>query len=234
MSADFSADARGRLWLLRTTECLTSVDGHAVRTKHPEERRLTRVATAAAVGQKLTMEQPLPQDQLTEANHYGVEPKAAARGALGSHSLVRAARRRAREAVPDDGEVRMVVEADLLQGTPTVQIRDHVRSTAASKALGSTQLSGCPGDFCGGHALCPIPLCMAMPPPLFFSWFFFFELLHDAAFRSGPSSRSRAPTFGARGNRGGGQTTTSRGMWRWRRPRTRVGRRPCRRRRRRR
>ena len=39
--------------------------------------------------------------------------------------------------------------------TTTMDLRQVASSAAASKALGSTQLSGCPGDFCGkgGHSV---------------------------------------------------------------------------------
>jgi len=33
--------------------------------------------------------------------------------------------------------------------TSTQELRNLAKSSAASKALGSTQLNGCPGDFCG-------------------------------------------------------------------------------------
>ena len=72
MTAEFLADGRGRVWLLRTTECLTSVDGPAVRGRDPGQLRGARVGGSAAVGQALTVA-PGNAAPPSEENHYGVE-----------------------------------------------------------------------------------------------------------------------------------------------------------------
>ena len=53
-------------------------------------------------------------------------------------------------AAPSSGELKEAHH----EPTTTMDLRQVASSAAASKALGSTQLSGCPGDFCGKERLC--------------------------------------------------------------------------------
>lgn len=148
MVTEFTVDIESRVWLLRTTQCLTSVDGMGVRTKPTQERKAQRTAQSSIVGQALTT--GTGADELSSSN-------------LGAtHSRVRAARRRERDKPPDEGEVQKIL-GDVKKTRPrrssqqhpsslpstTSDIREQSSSVAAAKALGSTQLAGCPGDFCG-------------------------------------------------------------------------------------
>jgi hypothetical protein len=170
LGTEFVSDAAtGRVWLHRVTECLTAVDGPAQRQRPEEEQRLSRVAVSMAVGQALTVDTKPDtgggektggsggSKDGASGGTYGVSVKAG----RGSNSEVRAARRRAREPVPDDEAVAKVlaeleereyvakvVTVDSLKKTSTSDVRALARSSAASKALGSSQLNGCPGDFC--------------------------------------------------------------------------------------
>ncbi len=105
MVTEFLVDAESRVWLLRTSECLLAADGPSVRTRPEAERQQGRKGAAVAVGDALTQAGGAPQKD--EANDYGV-PIAGKRG-LGANSEVRLARRRAREAVPDEEAVQRVL-----------------------------------------------------------------------------------------------------------------------------
>jgi hypothetical protein len=146
MVTEFTVDADSRVWLLRTTQCLTSVDGNGVRTKPAQERKAQRTAQATVVGQALTMA-TLPDE--TVPSSLG-----------GTNSRVRAARRRERDQPPDEEEIQKILgesskvnrRRDMPPGTiasTNSDIRKQATSSAAAQALGSTQLGGCPGDFCG-------------------------------------------------------------------------------------
>lgn len=162
MVTEFVVDASARVWLLRTTDCLIAVDGPAVVAKPSEDRRVARISASPAIGHALTMAGG--QRGGSEADNYGVDVK---RG-RGANSEVRAARRRARDPAPDEDAVQRVLAelapnelpapqapqaTQLGRKTSTLEVRDAAKSSAASLALGSTQLNGCAGDFCGERLL---------------------------------------------------------------------------------
>jgi hypothetical protein len=171
-ATEFSVDRQGRTWLLRTVACVTAVDGPAVARRGGGELKAARAAASSSVGQALTSAAASGSEELaTEAGGAaGGRRKHGVYGAAGGgNTEERALRRRARAGVPDEAAVqRVLAELDasaqrshLLRSGPgqeapceaheatsTLEVRQLASSAAASKALGSTQLSGCPGDFC--------------------------------------------------------------------------------------
>ena len=83
---------------MRTSECLLAADGPSVRTNPEEERQTQRKGAAVAVGDALTQAGGAPKRD--ESNGYGVA--VAGKRGVGANTEVRLARRRAREAVPDE------------------------------------------------------------------------------------------------------------------------------------
>lgn len=118
MVTEFTVDVVGRVWLHKTTETLTSVDGpssKALNSKqgNEEQRRANRTSGVSAVGKALTTDQPLKREELSEANHYGVDVGRSRGGGGGTkggvNTEVRAARRRARDAPPDEAAVQQIM-----------------------------------------------------------------------------------------------------------------------------
>jgi hypothetical protein len=170
MVCEFVTDpSLSRVWLRRTAECLTAIDGKKTTPKLTDhEQRLMRSTSAPQIGQVLT---------------NGMQPAAvfSTSTRVPGHVEERLQKRREREddSVDELAVQRVLDELELEQQQQQQQqqsssvassltkrkprrpvpsepledrrsnTKDLARSEAAAKALGSSQLSGCPGDFCG-------------------------------------------------------------------------------------
>lgn len=166
MVCEFVSDPDlSRVWLLRTTECLTAIDGKRATNKlTSEQQKLLRSSSAPSIGDVLTHK----RNEIQAAVMSG----SMGRSGMGGHVEERIQRRRMKERDGlDEGEVQRLMDelernehshrkrrarpvSDLNESTQaSLQAKELASSSAASKALGSSQLSGCPGDFCGSSVV---------------------------------------------------------------------------------